>query len=278
MKVYILSDLEGVSGVHQYDDWERDNPAHQQQKARMAVLLVEEINAAVEGALSAGVEVVVVRDGHGYGDTIPIEELHPAAQLSQGRLLFHPLPHLDSTFQALVMVGQHARAGNQCGCLSHTYSRRIRQVRVNGVEVGEIAINAALAADLGVPTVFVSGDSEAVSEAKSLLPDVEVVETKVSHSVLCALSLSPQMARNVIRQGVQRALQRLSAFELHTIEPPVELVVTYKRWYAAGFRLFLGWHLRRAQLRGVHSLVYRGQSLTETWQIFTGAMDSRISG
>jgi D-aminopeptidase len=49
-------------------------------------------------------------------------------------------------------------------------SLRYQWMKVNGVEVGEIAIDAAVAGELGVPVIFVSSDSAGIKEAKEFLP------------------------------------------------------------------------------------------------------------
>lgn len=272
MKVYILADLEGISGISQYDDWRADNAGHQVVRGRLAELMVGEVNAAVEGAFAAGATTVVVRDGHGYSDTIPIEKLDPRALLSQGRRAHTPLPHLDRDFAAVVMVGQHAQAGNQRGCLSHTYSRRIRSIQVNGVETGEVGLNAAMAGELGVPTCFVSGDTEVVWESRSQLGSIVTVETKVSHSTLCALSRHPQSVRQEIAEGVTRALKGGGDTAIYSFSPPVELRVKYGSWRANIARFLLRKQWQWGRLAGPHTVVYRGDSLNTLWQHFvTGA-------
>jgi D-amino peptidase len=268
VKVYILSDLEGVGGVTRFDDWSGRRAAPHPMHRQMATLMLGEINAAVAGAVAAGAETIVVRDGHGYSDTVPAERLHAAAWLSQGPAGADPLPHLDPSFDALVMVGQHARAGNPRGCLSHTYSRRIRAVRINGAEVGEIAIQAALAGEMAVPVVFVSGDSEAVREARAIMAAIETVETKVSHSRTSALSLPRRQVLRGIRDGVRVALERLDAHKPFVFAPPVELGVAYHRWYFGVVRLVLRRQLGVCDFRRVPSLVYRASSLREAWRAF----------
>lgn len=268
MKVYILVDMEGVSGVNEYDDWNPRHAGHQVARARVADLMVGEVNAAVEGALEAGATTVVVRDGHGWSNTLPIEKLHPRAFLSQGRCIRHPLPHLESDCAALVMVGQHAKAGNRRGCLSHTYSRRIRSVHVSGVEVGEIAINAGLAGELGVRTCFVSGDTETVEEARSHLEGIVTVETKKSHSTLCTLSRSPSAVHDEIASGVSRALQQLPNFKPYIFPAPVRLQVTYHSRCANIARYLLRRQWRWGRPADLKTVVYLGQNLTQVWQHF----------
>ena len=272
MRVYILADLEGVSGVTQYDDWRKGDAGDQVMRARMADLMVGEVNAAVEGAVAAGATSVVVRDGHGYSDTIPIEKLDPRALLSQGRRVETPLPHLERDFAAVIMIGQHARAGSRRGCLSHTYSRRIRAILVNGVEMGEVGLNAAMAAEFGVPTRFVSGDTEVIQESRSQLGHIVTVETKESHSTLSALSRHPESVRRQISEGVTRALTEVGDTTTYAFGPPVELRVKYSSWRANVARFLLRKQWRWGRLAGARTVVYRGDSLNTLWQHFiTGA-------
>lgn len=267
MRVYILADLEGMSGITWPDERRRRGivgPGHE----RLSTLMVGEINAAVSGAIDAGADEIVVRDSHGWSDTVRLEDLHPRARLSQGAPAGDPMPHLDATFDAIVMVGQHARAGNATGCLSHTYSRRIGQVRVNGVPVGEIAIYAALAGEIGVPVAFVSGDTEAVAEARQLLQAVETVVTKVSHSRLCALSHPLGEAHRAIRSGVRASLERRERHKPFTFACPTEVAVAYRHWYVAVARLLVRRHLTVCDLSKLPALVYRAPTLRDAWRAF----------
>lgn len=268
MKVYILADLEGISGVNEYDDWLPNNVGHQMIRTRMIDLMVGEVNAAVEGALAAGATTVVVRDAHSWSNNLPREKLHKKALLSQGQLIEHPLPHLEADFAALVMVGYHAKAGNVRGSLSHTYSRRIRSVHVNGVEIGEIGLNAAIAGELGVPVCFVSGDSEAVQEAHLHLENIVSAETKISHSIRCTLSRAPTLVQAEITAGVKRGLEQITLLKPFVFAAPVELQVRYHAWYVnlARYLLRRQWHWGR--VIALDAVVYRGDNLTQLWQHF----------
>ena len=62
--------------------------------------------------------------------------------------------------------------------LPHTYELDIKDLRLGGVSVGEIGMEAAVAGDMGVPVLLVAGDSAGMAEAQSLLPGVEVVVVK----------------------------------------------------------------------------------------------------
>jgi len=79
MRIYIMTDLEGVCGVTDFDNW--CGPEGRYYEAARE-LLTGEVNAAVEGFLAAGAREILVADGHGCG-AIDLRRLHPAASLAR---------------------------------------------------------------------------------------------------------------------------------------------------------------------------------------------------
>ena len=153
--IYMMTDLEGVAGV---DDWD---PRHREDattakgvydRAEMQRLLTGEVNAAAEGLFAAGVEEVQ----HGAGRTILSEELVSGVKLVQGVKRPCWLPGLSPGVDALIQMGMHAMTGTPNGC-AHSMSRNM-VYRVNGAEVGEMERAAYLCGHLGIPWVFTSGD------------------------------------------------------------------------------------------------------------------------
>lgn len=222
MKVFISTDLEGVSGV--VNTQEQCSPGGRYyEEARR--LLTAEVNAAVEGLLEAGAQEIVVLDGHAGGLYFP--DLHPEAKAIIG----NPLPvhcGVDQSYDAYVLIGRHAMAGTYSGVLDHTQSSAtIVNYWLNGKLIGEIGTGAALAGQFGVPTILVTGDEAATQEAQALLGDVEVVAVKKGLSRGAALCLAPAKARQLIREAAARALQRLSDFKPFVIPPPYELKIEF---------------------------------------------------
>ena len=84
MRVYISVDMEGVAGVVHEDQTDPIDPRHAGEYNRFRRLMTAEANAAVEGALAAGAERVLVNDSHWLMMNLPAEELHPAAELLSG--------------------------------------------------------------------------------------------------------------------------------------------------------------------------------------------------
>jgi len=223
MKVFIETDLEGVSGIVSTEDQCLPGGRYYEEAKR---LLTAEVNAAVEGLLEAGAQEIVVGDGHGPGG-LYFPDLHPEAKAIIGR----PTPMdcgLDPSYDALVLIGCHAMAGTFRGVLDHTQSSKtIVNYWLNGQRIGEIGTSAALAGRFGVPAILVTGDDAATKEAQDLLGDVEVVAVKKGLSRTAALCLSPPKARQLIREAAARALRRLGDFKPFVISPPYELKIEF---------------------------------------------------
>jgi D-amino peptidase len=230
MKIFIMTDMEGVAGVGLFDDVVPSG-RHYAQSRR---LLTQETNAAIEGAFAGGATEVVVADGHGGGG-LNVEDLHPDARLLHGGNFPKPTFGLDKTYGALLMVGMHAMSGTADGHLNHTYSHtHIDYIKVNGIEIGEIGIFAMVAGALGVPTVFVSGDAAACREARTLLGNLETAAVKQGLNQDCALALSPRKARELIRTGAEQAVRRRQDFKPFRLAPPYDFVKRYNL-SSAGF-------------------------------------------
>lgn len=234
MKLYIMTDLEGVAGVINSQDYAAPGDRYYE-VARS--LTTAETNAAIEGALAAGATEILVVDGHGHGAINPCE-LHPAAELFAGRPMGYPFA-CDEAFDAAMVVGQHAKSNTDGGHLSHTGSFVVEELTINGVSVGELGCNMLFAAYFGVPTVLVSGDQACCEEAKALVPEAEVVAVKRGLKRGPATGLTgaanklhngaaihrhPERARALIREGAERGLRRLADIGSFGFEPPYELV------------------------------------------------------
>jgi len=258
LKVWIMTDMEGVAGVFSFDDASPSGRRYEKSRS----LLTQEVNAAVEGALEAGATEVLVVDGHGPGGVDP-EELHPDALLLAGRPLYPPWC-LDRGFDAAFIVGQHALAGTEAAHLDHSYSHvSIQNIWLNGVRVGELGVIAAVAGSFGTATVLVTGDKAACAEAKRLIPGVETVAVKEALTYGSAIAVHPVKARRMIKEGAKRALARLDEIEPYTVKPPVELRIEYTTGYkAAAERLALKPGVEMVDPRTV---VIRGNSLLEVF-------------
>src|SRR6476620_4936693 len=141
-KILIVTDMEGVGGVNNAD--EQLLPG-QRRYDESRHLLAGELNAAIQGAISAGATDIVVWDGHDGSRSLSIEDIDPRARLIQGR----PTPAnyylADRAYDAIMFVGQHAMAGAKGGVLAHSQSFAMERISINGRAVGEIGQVAAIA-------------------------------------------------------------------------------------------------------------------------------------
>jgi D-amino peptidase len=244
MKIYMITDLEGVSGVINSADYAGPEGRYYE---LAKILTTMEVNAAVEGALEAGATEILVVDGHGHG-AIAQMLLHAEATLLAGRPLGYPFA-CDDTFDAAMMVGQHAKVNTDGGHLCHTGSFAIEDLSINGVSVGEAGCNMLFAAYYGVPTVMLSGDEAACREVIGLVPDIETAPVKAgikrgSASALtaednrlfngAAIHLAPEKARQLIKAKARRALERVRDIEPFWLEPPYELASVLRPSEAGG--------------------------------------------
>lgn len=219
LKVYISVDMEGISGIVHADQTTRGAPGYEAARKWMA----EDANAAVEGALRAGAVEVVVNDSHGDMRNIDPGDLHPRAVLVSGS----PKPQsmmqgIDGSYGAVLFVGYHAASGTQDAILDHTISGgRVQSIKVNGTELPELGLNAAVAGEYNVPVVFVSGDVAVCRQAKTLLGG-EIVTAPVKDGIgRTAARLVPfASARAGIRDRVTEALRKLAKFKPLKIAPP----------------------------------------------------------
>ena len=188
-----------------------------------------EANAAVEGAAAAGATDILVRDSHGSARNILPDLLDQRARLlrdwSGGPLSM--MEGIDETFDAVIFLGYHAKAGTPDALLDHTSSGNVTDVSINGVSLPEAGYNALIAGHFGVPVVFVAGDRAICNQVEQLFGSVETVAVKEGIGS-AALNLHPGVSRELIRTGVEQALANLEQFQPYDLGSPYTLVLTMK--------------------------------------------------
>jgi D-amino peptidase len=261
MKVYIMIDAEGITGVV---DFEIQVTPASPRYAEMRRLYMSDLNAAVEGALESNAEEIVVYDMHYDGHNVILEDLRPEAQLIIGNPpKIQSPPGIDESYDALIMIGYHSMTGTG-KLLNHTYRLDMKALHLNGVLMGEIGLEAAMAGSRGVPLVMVSGDDGAEEETRELLGDVEFACVKQSTGEASALCLPPVQTANLIREKVRSALGRLGDFKPYATPRP----------YTIELEFFDGSSAARAvSIDGVEksnetTVVMAGGDLQQLWEKF----------
>lgn len=171
MKIFIMSDLEGVAGVMNGRDYLTPDGRCYETACR---LLTDEINAAVDGFAAGGFTVFYVADGHGFGAVDPAHLDSRAKRLRGWGAAPYPFG-LDVSFDAYAFVGQHAKAGTAFSHLTHTGWWTALDKKINGLSIGEYGEGALCAGELNVPVIFASGEQALCDEAKALTPWVTTV-------------------------------------------------------------------------------------------------------
>jgi D-amino peptidase len=230
MRVFIVSDMEGVAGIVK---WQQVTGGHAMYEEGRR-LYTGEINAAVRGARDGGATEIVVMDCHGAGEgwtfnsLIP-EELDPGCEFVVQNEWTEYTDYLESGVDAALFVGMHAMAGTRDGVLAHTVSGSSWwRLRFNGVEVGETGINAALCGTWGCPVVLVTGDEAACSEGRRLLGEgLTTAAVKKGLGRFSARQLPARRAREVIEAAARRAVEKPGAVPPYDPGSPCEIVVDF---------------------------------------------------
>ena len=225
MKVYMMTDFEGISGVRTMEECQTGSPEYQAARK----YLCGDVNAAVAGAFDGGATEVVVRDGHGGGFNLILDLMDPRA-LYTGRGGGTWCPGLDATFDAAFFVGAHAMAGTPKAFLEHTQSSKSwLDYRVNGRSFGEQGQFGAFCGSFGVPVVLVTGDEAACAEARDFFAGCQTVAVKRASSRNSAICIHPQKAQEMIRAGAKRAVERAGQVKPFIVAFPAEVVMHYMR-------------------------------------------------
>ena len=219
MKVFVAVDMEGIAGLVTWDEAERDLQRR---------LMTEEVNAAARGAFDGGATGVFAGNSHANMRNLDPELLDSRVGHLSGQP--KPMGHMagiDATFDLALLLGYHARAGALHGVMAHTFADHIFSLSVNGIEVGEIGIDAALCGSHGVPVALVTGDRAACEEATSLLSGVRTVAVKDGVSRSAARCLPISHARDMIAEAAASVVSNAAAFAPFTFEGPVSMEIVF---------------------------------------------------
>jgi D-amino peptidase len=226
LKVFISADMEGITGVVQPSQLGPTGFDY----GRAREWMTAEVKAAIEGATAAGATEFVIADAHGNAQSLLIDQLPANVRVVRG----FPRPlsmmqGIDDTFAAAVFIGYHASEMTTDAVRGHTFSSaKLLGVSLNGTEVSEGMFNAALAGHFGVPVVFVSGDSKAIAQMKTVVPGIEGAAVKEPLGYHSAMTVTPARGQAMIRDGVRAALARRAGIKPYTVSAPITLDVGFK--------------------------------------------------
>lgn len=210
MKIFISADIEGVAGIAAAAETNMATPIEYQPFRQQ---MKAEVMAACNGAFKAGAKEVLIKDAHGTGRNIIMDDYEVPEKRSVKLIRgwsghpFGMVQEIDNSFAAVVFIGFHCAAGQAGNPLAHTINGSLfSRISLNGDTASELRLYGLAAAMVGVPVVFVSGDRVTCDEARTLIDGVSTVSTLegIGPSVM---SISPLESTQLIEKGVQHALK-----------------------------------------------------------------------
>jgi D-amino peptidase len=224
MNLFISADIEGVTGVTHWDETEPDKADYRAFRDQMTA----EVRAACDGALEGGADEILVKDAHGSARNMDHRQLPEPVRLVRG-WTGHPmamLQGLDESFDGVMMIGYHSRAGSDGNPLAHTMSGRVASVRINDDYASEALMHALLATSMGVPVLLVTGDQALCDEISGFDPALSTVAVKQGMGT-GTQSLHPAVALQQIRETARAAVKSAASHEIPALADRFEVEV---RW------------------------------------------------
>jgi D-amino peptidase len=214
----IRTDVEGVTGITTY--------AQAEDSALGRAMLTHDLQAVIDGLLAGGEHEIVVYDEHTDGRNVDLCELPECVAVICGKPPYRPdWGGIDGSFDAMLMVGFHARSGVPGALLPHSYSRRNLSLRINGTEVGEIGMEAAIAGEAGVPLWLVTGDSAGMAEAAEMVPGVRTVTVKEALGEYAALCYPPKFTARRLYTAAEGLLRDPPAVKPLLFQGPIVMEI-----------------------------------------------------
>lgn len=257
LKIFISADMEGVVGAVTSEQLGPGGFEYE----RFRGFMTAEVNAAIEAAREAGATEIVVADAHGNGQNLLIERLpQDVTVVRSWPREFRMMGGIDETFDGVIFLGYHAGTANMDGVRAHTFSSaNITGLKVNGIEMSEGSMNAAIAGRFGVPVIMVSGDDAAVAEVQAVIGDIEGAVVKRALGFHSAVSLTPEAAYEVIRTHTTAAINRIDEFEPYVLDTPIVMELSLKHYQPVEL---LG-YLSNVERIDSHTIRYTGEDIRD---------------
>lgn len=224
-KIYILTDLEGISGVFKFKQTrEKDTP----QNIEACEYFMDDLSAVVRGLFDGGATEILVCDGHGNQCVIP-HMMEPGVKYITGVPRPGAMYGLDESFAGMVQLGAHAMMGTTDGVLNHTQSSKSEnRYWYNGVECGELVQCALKAGYYGVPTILVTGDVATCRESEHFFgKSCVTVAVKEGIAREAAILYPFEEARKALYEGARKSMEMLSECKPFKLDMPIKGKMQY---------------------------------------------------
>lgn len=222
MNVFILCDLEGISGVTTIEQMERGTAGYE--KACRA--LEHSLNVCAEAVKAAGADNIYYLDGHGGGGNVNPDNIVgfcKKVDINGWQELV-----MSGKIDCQIELGSHARAGTIGGFLDHTLtSRAWFSYKIGDKEYSEVGIHAAFLGLYDVPVVLVSGDEVACRQAGEYIDGVFTAPVKIASVRNVAHDYDG--TDEMLKDGVKRALAGYRTVKPHKLDLPTDITLTLYR-------------------------------------------------
>ena len=246
MKILISADMEGITGVV---NWDQVNPSHAEY-SRYRRLMTDDVNAAIHGAFAGGASAITVTDGHGEGSNIIFEELDPRARLTSGSpARYSMVEGVQEDIDGVIFIGYHARKGTSNAILDHTWSDKlVSGLWINQQAFGEAGLNGAVCGHFNVPVIMASGDQSLCAEVRDFFGrTIETAQVKRAVSRFAADCLPPAESSKIIEESARRSVVNLrngAAPPPFIVSKPVKMAIEFHQSHMADLAEFMPGTLR----------------------------------
>ena len=249
LKFLVMTDIEGASGVTTFAQAKSDFGKK---------MLMHDLKAVLAGIHEAGAEAIVY-DMHTDGRNVNMEEID--VPVVMGKPI---LPQLwcgvgGKEIDGLFMIGLHTMQNVNGALLAHSYRHEYEAIYINGLLVGEIGVEAALAGEQGVPLKLVSGDDLGCTEGQQLIPELVTCVVKTSLTAETGICLPPVQTAGMLKAAAREAVgKKIDPF---VIKPPYEIKIVFSE------------SVRLAAMKSLHPEIFvdertvrlKGDKLLEIW-------------
>ncbi len=249
MKFLVMTDIEGVTGVTTFSQAESSQFGRD--------MLMNDLNAVLEGIKNAGAEAIVY-DMHTDGRNIDIAQFDVPVVMGKPILkeLWRGVGGED--IDGLFLLGLHTMQ-HTGSLLQHSYLREYDAIYLNGILVGEIGMEAALAGEQDVPLKFVSADNMGCLEGKRLVPELITCTVKESLTEDTVICYPPEITSKMLTKSAEEAVKAsIAPFKLSA---PYEIKIKFSDCdYLNAMK-----SLHPEIFENENTAVMRGDNLLSTW-------------
>ena len=260
MKVFISADIEGTTGISNWDETKRNTYFNKRMTMEVAAVCegINDYDAASE---------ILVKDAHNFGDNID-HELLPTNVSLNSAFSGHPLNMmnlLDESFDASMLTGYHSAAYASGTPLAHTLSGKYARMVLNGKLCSEFLVSYYTSLYFGVPMVMVAGDALLCEAVKETDPNILTVEA-VRGFGESVTSPHPEKTREILRQTAKQAVENAKSLKPKCqAKLPVafELELSFKKHFDA----FRAAHYPGASQKDAHTILFSAKDFMEVLRL-----------